>query len=126
MFTPHKLKADSTTQYRQEDLFVHFLGWFDNTKTDTVFLAMEYFPLGDLESHMTEEFSEPEVKEIITQLMHGLKTMHTEGFTHRDLKPANIFVVQKSPWLIRLGDFGISKRIESSATALRTFIGTYD
>ena len=51
--------------------------------------------------------------------------MHAEGFTHRDLKPQNIFVVSKSPkWSVKLGDFGISKRVDPTQTALRTEIGT--
>ena len=117
----------SKTKYREDGHFVHFLGWYDNTRTDTVFLAMEYFPLGDLESHMIEPFAEDSVKVISTQLLHALATMHAAGFTHRDLKPANIFVVQNSPvWWIKLGDFGITKRVQSSATALRTMIGTQD
>ena len=87
---------------------------------------MEYFPHGDLEGHMDTVFSEHAVRQISTQILQGLKSMHTEGYAHRDLKPANIFVVQSSPlWSIKLGDFGISKRIENSGTNLRTFLGTF-
>ena len=76
---------------------------------------------------MEEKFSERDIREIIIQLLHGLKNMHTEGFAHRDLKPANMFVVQNSPsWRVKLGDFGISKYIRGSATALRKIIGTGD
>ncbi|KAL2041427.1 hypothetical protein N7G274_005809 [Stereocaulon virgatum] len=88
---------------------------------------MEYFPLGDLDSRMTEDFSDSSVKEISTQILHGLKAMHAEGFAHRDLKPANIFVVQQIPsWWIKLGDSGISKRTDNTQTALRTMVGTND
>ena len=76
---------------------------------------------------MEEKFSERDIREISIQLLHGLRNMHTEGFAHRDLKPANMFVVQNSPsWRVKLGDFGISKCIRGSATALRTTIGTGD
>lgn len=88
---------------------------------------MEYFPLGDLSTHMSSSFSSQSIKEIVMQILHALKAMHGEGYTHRDLKPANIFVVQTSPnWWIKLGDFGISKRIENSETNLRTWVGTRD
>ncbi len=88
---------------------------------------MEYFPEGDLESHMISVFSEREVREISSQMLQGLKSMHAEGYTHRDLKPANIFVVRNSPsWVIKLGDFGISKHVENNGTNLRTFLGTFD
>lgn len=87
---------------------------------------MEYFPQGDLESHMNSVFPECAVRQISTQILQGLKSMHAEGYTHRDLKPANIFVVQECPfWSIKLGDFGISKHIENNGTNLRTFLGTF-
>ncbi|KAF4634226.1 hypothetical protein G7Y89_g3896 [Cudoniella acicularis] len=36
----------------------------------------------------------------------------------------NIFVVQKSPWWVKIGDFGISKRVSNDDTALHTATGT--
>ena len=88
---------------------------------------MEYFPLGDLSTHMSFPFPSHSIKEITTQILQALKVMHGEGYAHRDLKPANIFVVQTSPnWWIKIGDFGISKQIENSETNLRTFVGTQD
>jgi serine/threonine protein kinase len=65
---------------------------------------MEYIPLGDLESNLQEleqsryterqtdrhtggVLPEDEVKDIISQILEGVKIMHTEGFAHRDLKP---------------------------------------
>lgn len=48
------------------------------------------------------------------------------GFTHRDLKPQSIFVVARCPpsWEVRIGDFGISKRVQEDETAFRTMRGT--
>ena len=115
----------SKPKYRQKGVFVDFLGWWDNH--DSVFLAMEYFPLGTLEDHLSSEPSYIGVSEMAIQLLEGLEIMHAEGFAHRDLKPANIFVVQKDPkWWVKIGDFGISKRIQNQDTSLRTFTGTHD
>lgn len=36
----------------------------------------------------------------------------------------NNFVVSSSPWWVKIGDFGISKRIEDDLSALRTQLGT--
>lgn len=37
----------------------------------------------------------------------------------------NIFVVSKAPsWWVKIGDFGLTKRIENDLTALRTYVGT--
>ena len=116
----------SKPKYRQKGVFVDFLGWWDNY--DSVFLAMEYFPLGNLEDNILS--GPPDVlgiTDIMFQLLEGLEIMHAEGFAHRDLKPANIFVVQKAPrWWVKIGDFGISKRIQNQDTSLRTFTGTHD
>ena len=60
-------------------------GWFENT--ESLFITMEYFPLGDLQRYMTQLFRESEAQQITFQLLEGLDFMHGNGFTHRDLKP---------------------------------------
>ncbi|KAI9788350.1 MAG: Ankyrin repeat domain-containing protein 50 [Peltula sp. TS41687] len=110
---------------KHQELFVHLYGWYKNL--DTYFLAMEYFPHGDLQGCInSNELTEDDVKPITSQLLEGLSIMHKNKFTHRDLKPQNIFVVSKSPnWWVKIGDFGVTKRIiEKDLTALRTQVGT--
>ena len=115
----------SKPKYRQKGVFVDFLGWWDNI--DSVFLAMEYFPMGSLEDNISSGPPHVQLMDVMIQLLEGLEIMHAEGFAHRDLKPANIFVVQKDPkWWVKIGDFGISKRIQNQDTSLRTFAGTHD
>lgn len=74
-------------QYRDAGLFVDFFGWFQDESD--VFLAMEYVPLGDLESNVgqAKKIAEIEARSIIEQLLSGLEIMHAESFAHRDLKP---------------------------------------
>jgi serine/threonine protein kinase len=48
---------------------------------------MEYFPLGDLSRHILGDIKEHDLKDISSQILEGLKLMHSKGFTHRDLKP---------------------------------------
>ncbi|CZT08625.1 uncharacterized protein RCO7_11526 [Rhynchosporium graminicola] len=113
----------SRSKFSQSQLFVEFFGWFEDD--DNVFLAMEYFELGTLDIHMTETLLEQDARSIALQLLEGLKIMHEEGFTHRDLKPENIFIAQKSPaWWVKIGDFGIAKRVSNNDTALQTATGT--
>ena len=86
---------------------------------------MEYFPHGDLANCIRGPVLESEAQEIVHQLLAGLQVIHEYGITHRDLKPENIFVVEKSPnWWVKIGDFGISKRIRGNSTYLHTAIGT--
>ena len=109
---------------KREDLFVQFLGWYENNQS--VYLAMEYFEQGDLGRHLSAPLAEDEVRVISKQLSEGLAVLHGQNWAHRDLKPANIFVVDTSPWWVKIGDFGISKRIRSGNTRFQTMIGTLD
>lgn len=106
-----------------EQNFVQFYGWYESP--EDVYLAMEYFPLGDLERYMDRQLSKLQIKVIIRQLLKGLCIMHQNGFTHRDLKPQNILVVKDNPdiW-VKIGDFGITKRVPQDGTSLRTETGT--
>ncbi|KIX03991.1 uncharacterized protein Z518_07544 [Rhinocladiella mackenziei CBS 650.93] len=108
---------------RHTDYFAEFYGWYEND--GAVFLSMEYFPHGDLANCIRAPVLESEAQEIVRQLLAGLQVIHEHGITHRDLKPQNIFVVEKSPtWWVKIGDFGISKRIGGNSTYLHTAIGT--
>jgi serine/threonine protein kinase len=66
-----------------------------------MYLAMEYIRGGDLEACLLNLESlitngsaipEEDIKEITSQILEGLKIMHTEGFAHRDLKPKVIYL----------------------------------
>ncbi|KAG0124694.1 kinase-like domain-containing protein [Tuber indicum] len=96
---------------KHASLFMQFLGWFE--ESDTLYIAMEYIQLGDLRKYMSRPLPQRAVQQITNQLLQGLKVMHEKGIAHRDLKPENIFVVSMSPVQVKLGDFGISKRIRA-------------
>ncbi|KAK7428013.1 hypothetical protein QQZ08_005444 [Neonectria magnoliae] len=103
--------------------FVRSFGWFEN---DThLFIAMEYLKHGDLQRYLAKPFPEPEARQVVLQVVEALDFMHGSDFVHRDLKPGNILVFQKGPaWWVKIGDFGISKRVEGSAALTTMEIGT--
>ncbi|KAK4148863.1 kinase-like domain-containing protein [Chaetomidium leptoderma] len=112
---------------RYSKCFVKLLGWYDTD--DHLFIAMEYFPLGDLQQHMskTGPMAEAGVCVIIYQVLEGLHYMHREGFAHRDIKPGNVLIKSQPPqrdWWVKLSDFGISKRIPGLTEMLSTVKGT--
>ncbi|PUU79618.1 kinase-like domain-containing protein [Tuber borchii] len=108
---------------KRPSLFVEFLGWLE--EPETLYIAMEYLERGDLTKHIGTPLPQETVKNISQQVLEGLKVMHDQGIAHRDLKPANIFVVSMSPVWVKLGDFGVSKRIEAQATTtLHTQVST--
>ena len=74
----------SSIQYEQ--CFVKSFGWYDDD--DSIFIAMEYLPNGDLHKYLGSPLPESEGQNIVSQVLEGLNFMHRDGFTHRDLKPA--------------------------------------
>jgi serine/threonine protein kinase len=89
---------------------------------------MEYFSLGDLGHWINAPFPEAEAQDISRQILEGLEILHRDKIAHRDLKPQNIFVVEKPPsspkWWVKIGDFGISKRLGEETTSFGTEVGT--
>ncbi|KAI0401117.1 kinase-like domain-containing protein [Xylaria palmicola] len=107
--------------------FVQLFGWYECS--GLLSIAMEYCPLGDLQQFLIEHPRplERDIREIIGQVVEGLQSMHDERFAHRDLKPGNILIKSRPPehdWWVKIGDMGLSKRIEGAGTATTAVKGT--
>ena len=50
----------------------------------------------------------------------GIQALHSKNVLHRDLKSANVFLTSNK--YVKIGDFGISKVLDS--TSAKTFVGT--
>jgi ActR/RegA family two-component response regulator len=74
------------------------------------FIAMEYFPCGDLKARLQNPLSEHEAVDYLQRIAAALSAVHRQGVLHRDLKPPNIML--RDDGQIVLIDFGISKNIE--------------
>ncbi|KAL5363914.1 kinase-like domain-containing protein [Aspergillus floccosus] len=114
------------SQWKYERCFVKSFGWFQSP--EHLFISMEYLELGDLHHYLQDKapLSEPDAKDISYQILDGLCLMHDNGFAHRDLKLNNILLKSCPPngWWVKIGDFGISKRVEDGLGALTTTKGT--
>lgn len=79
---------------------------------------MEFCEYGDLAYHVRkkkqkgEKFSETEIMNWFVQLCLSLEYVHSRKILHRDLKTQNIFLTKNNT--TKLGDFGISKVLEST------------
>ena len=63
------------------------------------------------------------IEKIILQICSGLKEIHEANIIHRDLSPDNIFINEKDE--IKIGDFGVSKRLSSHTKFAKTQTGKY-
>jgi DNA-binding NarL/FixJ family response regulator len=73
-----------------------------------LYLAMEYFPCGDLRDRLRNPLSVDESLYYLRTIAEALRAIHAFGILHRDLKPANVMLRDdNSPVLI---DFGLARR----------------
>ncbi|OQR84276.1 CAMK family protein kinase [Achlya hypogyna] len=92
-----------------------------------VVLVMEYASGGDLQTYIagfnpSQWIPEAHVVRILVQLCLALKHLHERNILHRDIKPHNIFLTAAG--VVKLGDFGIAKALESPLALAQTQIGT--
>lgn len=85
---------------------------------DYAFIAMEYFPDGDLRRRMHSPVSVVEAVAYATQILEALAIVHAAGVLHRDLKPANVMLREDNS--LALIDFGISKSETSTGPEAST------
>lgn len=100
-----------------------------NAERYVVWLALEYMDGGDVQNlidsrRQAEEqpFEAHFVRRVLACVGSALQYVHAEGVLHRDVKPANVLVARRSQ-RIKLGDFGISKLLETTGRA-RSVVGT--
>ena len=93
---------------------------------DWIYIIMEYVPHGELSQELRDRGSlpEPQVQQIVRQILHALHYLHRRGVTHRDIKPDNILIASRDPFTVKLSDFGLSKSVADQETFLKTFCGT--
>jgi serine/threonine protein kinase len=89
-----------------------------------LYLAMEYFPCGDLRDRLRNPLSVDESLYYLRAIAEALRVIHVFGILHRDLKPANVMLREdNSPVLI---DFGLARRAidEAAMTGVGQVLGS--
>ncbi len=80
------------------------------------FIAMEYFPGGDLKVRLEQPVTAMGALRITSQIAKALDAIHAHGVIHRDLKPQNILFRENGR--LAIVDFGLARDMgtESSLT----------
>jgi NIMA (never in mitosis gene a)-related kinase len=101
---------------------------------DSLHIVMEYCNKGDLQNLLkkAKEKDMTCLKEHVTwnislQIILGLYYLHKKKILHRDLKTANVFLMKDSTkpyFLVKIGDLGVAKLLETSTMFAQTIVGT--
>jgi len=91
---------------------------------DHLYLAMEFFPGGDLRSRMRERLEPQQALGYVRQMAAALGALHEVGVLHRDVKPGNLLLREDGS--AAFIDFGLARqlRLESDITGVGTIFGT--
>ena len=82
------------------------------------YLAMEYFPLGDLKTRMQVGMIESEALKFLEKIAAALSVVHRAGLLHRDLKPPNVML--RDNHNVVLIDFGLARLLEGTHNSTYT------
>ena len=87
-------------------------GFFE--ENSTVYSIMEFIEGEDLEKYLEHHsFNEVEAKDLLKQLIHGLKEIHNQNIIHRDIKPNNI--IKANNGVYKIIDFTTNRSYSDGA-----------
>ena len=106
-------EVKSLRKIKHENVIRMFQVFRENDHLYLVFELLHGSLLKSLREH-AGPFTEPEVRNVISQLLEGLAYIHRQGFFHRDIKPENLMWGQgDAECTLKIGDFGLAREIRS-------------
>jgi len=93
---------------------IHDYGTHDGRE----YLAMEFFPRGDLKARLQQGIAEQDALRYLEQIAAALKVVHDASLLHRDLKPPNVMLRENDT--VALIDFGLARNLEGGLHSTRT------
>lgn len=82
----------------------------------------EHGSVSDILRKLQGGLTEPEIRVIVREVLHGLKFLHDDKKIHRDVKAGNILLTRK--FCPKLADFGISCELQNTFAKRDTVIGS--
>jgi len=81
------------------------------------YIAMEYFPRGDLKARLQRGIVEADALRYLEQIARALQVVHGAGILHRDLKPPNLMLREDDT--VVLIDFGLARSLGATSSSTR-------
>uniref|UniRef100_A0A670IHS0 Serine/threonine-protein kinase Nek9 n=1 Tax=Podarcis muralis TaxID=64176 RepID=A0A670IHS0_PODMU len=108
---------------QHDNIIAYYNHFMDNT---TLLIELEYCNGGNLYDKILRQkdklFEEEMVVWYLFQIASAVSCIHREGILHRDIKTLNIFLTKAN--LIKLGDYGLAKKLNSEYSMAETLVGT--
>ncbi|EMP30700.1 Serine/threonine-protein kinase Nek9 [Chelonia mydas] len=108
---------------QHDNIIAYYNHFMDNT---TLLIELEYCNGGNLYDKILRQkdklFEEEMVVWYLFQIASAVSCIHRAGILHRDIKTLNIFLTKAN--LIKLGDYGLAKKLNSEYSMAETLVGT--
>lgn len=118
-----KREAESLFKFAENPYIPNLLAFFE--EESNFYLIQEFIDGQDLSKILKEkgQFTEQEVKKLLSHLLSVLRFIHGQNFFHRDIKPENIILRKDGIYI--LVDYGLSKKLDSTIqTQTGSIVGT--
>ncbi|XP_053330971.1 serine/threonine-protein kinase Nek9 [Spea bombifrons] len=108
---------------QHDNIIAYYNHFLDSS---TLLIELEYCNGGNLFDKIVRQkdqlFQEDMVLWYLFQIVSAVSCIHRAGILHRDIKTLNIFLTKAN--LIKLGDYGLAKRLTSQYSMAETCVGT--
>lgn len=99
---------------------VHCYDFFENHQF--FYLILEYLEGGELFERLLEKtlYCEEEARDLVGNILNGMKYCHERNIAHRDMKPENLILSSlRNNCEVKITDFGLATRVQTSIKKMK-------